>query len=124
MRLGPSAPHSAAEIVNGWSEEELGRIFRDFGEERYWRYIAQRIAEVLAAGPSRCCRAGRHRLRPGVSGGLAAPQIREREPIETTGQLVSAIGSGSGRGQRRPGARHINPATRVFQARASSGACS
>ena len=46
MRLGPSAPHSAAEIVNNWSEEELGRIFREYGEERYWRHIAQRIVEV------------------------------------------------------------------------------
>ena len=46
MRLGPSAPHSAAEIVNNWSEDELGRIFREYGEERYWRHIAQRIVEV------------------------------------------------------------------------------
>ena len=46
MRLGPSAPHSAVEIVNNWSEDELGRIFREYGEERYWRHIAQRIVEV------------------------------------------------------------------------------
>ena len=48
MRMGPSAPHSALEIINGWAEDELGRVFREYGEERFWRSIAQRIVEVHA----------------------------------------------------------------------------
>lgn len=46
MRMGPSASHSAEDIVNTWSEAELGRIFREYGEERAWHRIARRIVEV------------------------------------------------------------------------------
>ena len=42
MRMGPGAAASAEEIVNTWSEEELGRVFREYGEERFWKGIAQR----------------------------------------------------------------------------------
>lgn len=51
MRMGPSAGSSAEEIVNTWSEADLGRIFREYGEERAWRRIAQKIVEVCAAFP-------------------------------------------------------------------------
>ncbi len=34
---------SAAEIVNTWREDELGKIFREYGEERYWRRVAGAI---------------------------------------------------------------------------------
>lgn len=47
MRMGPSAVASAEEIVNSWSEAELGRIFREYGEERAWRRIASKIVEVM-----------------------------------------------------------------------------
>ncbi len=43
MRMDPSAPLSAADIVNGWSERELGDLFRRYGEERYARQIAKAI---------------------------------------------------------------------------------
>lgn len=42
MRMGPSAAASAEQILNTWSEAELGQIFRDYGEERHWRGIAGR----------------------------------------------------------------------------------
>ncbi|MGF1476844.1 MAG: 16S rRNA (cytosine(1402)-N(4))-methyltransferase RsmH [Geminicoccaceae bacterium] len=42
MRMG-RAGMSAADVVNGWSEVELGRILREFGEERYWRRVARAI---------------------------------------------------------------------------------
>jgi 16S rRNA (cytosine1402-N4)-methyltransferase len=44
MRLGKGARLSAAEIVNGYSEKELIRVFRDYGEERYAGRIARAIA--------------------------------------------------------------------------------
>ena len=47
MRMGPSAVASAEEIVNSWSETDLGRIFREYGEERAWRRIASKIVEVI-----------------------------------------------------------------------------
>jgi len=42
MRLDHSG-ESAADIVNTWREEDLGRIFREYGEERYWRRVADKI---------------------------------------------------------------------------------
>ncbi len=44
MRMGPSAVASAEQILNTWSEAELGQIFRDYGEERHWKGIAGRWA--------------------------------------------------------------------------------
>ena len=49
MRLGPSANEdglTAAEIVNGWSRDEIEEIVRTYGEERYSRKIAD---EIVAA---------------------------------------------------------------------------
>ncbi len=45
MRMDPTDPSlpTAADIVNEASEEELTRIFRDFGEERWARRIARAI---------------------------------------------------------------------------------
>lgn len=45
MRMDHRAHVSAAEIVNTWSEEELIRIFREYGEERNARQIASRIIQ-------------------------------------------------------------------------------
>ncbi len=41
---------SAADIVNSWREEDLGRIFREYGEERYWRRVAKAIVEGRKEG--------------------------------------------------------------------------
>jgi 16S rRNA (cytosine1402-N4)-methyltransferase len=43
MRMDPLQSLTAKEIVNSWSERELGRIFRDFGEEKQWRAAARAI---------------------------------------------------------------------------------
>lgn len=43
MRMDPTNTLTAAEIVNTWSEAELGRIFRDYGEEKHWRAAARTI---------------------------------------------------------------------------------
>ena len=45
MRMGPGANMSASDVVNGWPEEELARIIRDYGEEKHWRLLARRICE-------------------------------------------------------------------------------
>lgn len=37
---------TAEQVVNDWSEDRLGKLIRDYGEERYWRSIARRIAEA------------------------------------------------------------------------------
>lgn len=62
MRMDESAPLTAREIVNTWSEAELRSVFWRYGEERY----SGRIAAAIA-------------------------QRRAEKPIETTGELVELI---------------------------------
>jgi len=62
MRMDASAPLTAAEVVNGWSREELRRILFDYGEERY---------------------------APAIAGAIV--RRREEKPIETTLELVDII---------------------------------
>ena len=64
MRMDVSAPLTAHAVVNEWSFEELRRILRDYGEERYAANIAKAIVRT-----------------------------REQAPIETTLQLVEVIKS-------------------------------
>jgi 16S rRNA (cytosine1402-N4)-methyltransferase len=46
MRMDSSSGISAFEVVNGFAEEELSKIIRDFGEEKNHRRIAKKIVEV------------------------------------------------------------------------------
>lgn len=64
MRMDQSAPFSAYELVNTYSEAELMRIFFEYGEEKFSRRIASAIAER-----------------------------RKEKPIETTLELVEIIKS-------------------------------
>ena len=41
---------TAADAVNCWPEAELGRVFRELGEERHWRGIARRWKARLQRG--------------------------------------------------------------------------
>lgn len=43
MRMDASKGKTAADVVNGYSEEELSRIFFEYGEERYSKAIAKAI---------------------------------------------------------------------------------
>ena len=65
MRLDRSQALTAATVVNTYSEKELGRIFRDFGEERHWRAAARTLVSL--------------RNEPGYQG------------IQTTFELVHAL---------------------------------
>ena len=51
MRMDQSQTLSAKEIINGWSEDELNRIFRDFGEEKWARQIARVICDRRKDAP-------------------------------------------------------------------------
>ncbi len=85
MRMG-AGELTAGDIVNGYQEGELVRIFKDYGEERRSRRIAREIVER-----------------------------RARKPVETTGELREIVAGVSGPRHRTRG-RRIDPATRVFQA--------
>ena len=51
MRMDRSAPLSARDVVNEWSEKELTRIFYEYGEEKFSARIAQRIVEARRTAP-------------------------------------------------------------------------
>ncbi len=86
MRMGTRDEQTAADIVHHYSEAELERIFRDYGEERQ----ARRIARALVAS-------------------------REEAPLATTEQLREAVIAAKGRRPAWKKER-IDPATQVFQA--------
>lgn len=71
MRMG-EAEESAADVVNGYDQEDLAAIIFRYGEERHSRRIARAIAAE-----------------------------REREPIVTTGRLAQIIASAYPGGWRR-----------------------
>lgn len=51
MRLDPTLPINASELVNTLSEDELARILLEFGEERGARRIARKLVESRAQNP-------------------------------------------------------------------------
>ncbi len=51
MRLNPESGMSAADVVNGYSEENLADVIYRYGEERYSRRIAKAIAERRSVAP-------------------------------------------------------------------------
>ena len=62
MRMDPEAALSAREVVNGYSEQSLYEILRDYGEEKFAKNIAKHI----------CLE-------------------REKKPVSTTGELIEII---------------------------------
>jgi 16S rRNA (cytosine1402-N4)-methyltransferase len=86
MRMSAGDGLCAADVVNGASEAELIRIFREYGEER----LAPRIARAIVAD-------------------------RVTKPFERTLQLAQMIARVA-RSRDSDGRRHKHPATRVFQA--------
>lgn len=51
MRMNPDLELTAADIVNTWSEKELGRIFREYGEEKQWKTAARVIVSARQERP-------------------------------------------------------------------------
>lgn len=84
MRMNPEAGRTAADILATGTEDELNDIFWLYGEEKW----ARRIAKFIVAE-------------------------REKEPIQTTGQLVTVIKKAVPAGARQ---EEQHPAKRCFQA--------
>ena len=63
MRMDPTAPLTAHEVVNTYSEERLKKLIFDYGEERFAGRIASRICEGKAPARDhlRACR--HHKIR-------------------------------------------------------------
>ena len=45
MRMNKESSLTAAEILNNWSEKDLGDIFLEFGEETHWNLAARKIVK-------------------------------------------------------------------------------
>lgn len=51
MRMDTTKPFSAYNLVNEYSEEELARVIRDYGEEKFARSIARHIVKARTTKP-------------------------------------------------------------------------
>lgn len=51
MRMNTEQELTAAEIINTWSEQELGTLFREYGEEKKWRLAAHAIVQARKQKP-------------------------------------------------------------------------
>lgn len=51
MRMDTTKPFSAYNLVNEYSEEELTRVIRDYGEEKFARSIARHIVKARTLKP-------------------------------------------------------------------------
>ena len=85
MRMDQSQVLSTRGIVNEWSQTDIARILREYGEESW----AVQIARVIT-------------------------DRREKEPIETTAQLVAILDAAIPKKVRSKDSSH--PARRTFQA--------
>lgn len=50
MRMDPTQSLTAKEIINTWSEADLGYIFREYGDEKRWKVAAHAIVHARVQG--------------------------------------------------------------------------
>jgi 16S rRNA (cytosine1402-N4)-methyltransferase len=74
MRMDPSAGPTAAEVLNTYPAQELARVLREYGEERFARRIAARVVRA-----------------------------REQEPFERTSRLADLVRAAVPAATRRTG---------------------
>ncbi|MFZ4574455.1 MAG: 16S rRNA (cytosine(1402)-N(4))-methyltransferase RsmH [Phycisphaerales bacterium] len=122
MRLDPTLPSTAADLVNSLSESDLAAMIEEFGEDYSARRIARKLVQVRAGGPilttSRLAEAVRSAV-PGQRGGgksmidpatktFQALRIAVNDELGCLGAMLKAIESRAGRaGWLKPGARVV-----------------
>lgn len=85
MRMDQSAPLTAKDVVNGWSQEELRRILWQYGEERYAGPIAAAIVRERGQAPIE----GTGRLAEIVREAMPAKARREKQhPAKRSFQAI------------------------------------
>lgn len=114
MRMDPEAELSAYEVINTYSEQDLFRIFHDYGEERWAKRIAQFIVRERQTAPIRTtgglvdviCKAIPKAVRQ-AAGGHPAKRVFQAVRIEVNdelGILETAF---------RTAVRHLKPGGRI-----------
>ncbi len=85
MRMDRSCGITAYDVVNTWPEEQLTRIFRDYGEERFARRISAAIAAKREEKPIETT----FELVDIIKGALPAPALREKQhPAKRSFQAI------------------------------------
>jgi 16S rRNA (cytosine1402-N4)-methyltransferase len=93
MRMNQSQGITAAEVLNTYGENELARIFKEYGEERYAKQVAKAIvdrrkAEVFKASSDLAAVVGKIvPYIPGKTTGHPAKRIFQALRIEVNGEL-------------------------------------
>lgn len=91
MRMDRSGSLTAAEVVNGYSQAELARVLREYGEERYAVRIARAVVAARSTAPLR--RTGElaalvhGAVPPGTPGGDPAKRTFQAIRIEVNGEI-------------------------------------
>lgn len=81
MRMGPDAPITAADVVNSWSEAQLTRIIREYGEEPMARRIARAIVSARPLDSTA-------RLSTIIADAMPAARRRAGHPARRTFQAI------------------------------------
>lgn len=102
MRMDPSQKLSGWDVVNRYSEKELQRVIREFGEEPLFRKIAQRIVISRHSGTVETCAdladivlkayGGRGKMHPATKTFQAIRIEVNKELDELTSGLTAALG--------------------------------
>jgi len=93
MRMDTTRGITAAEVVNTYSEAELARIFKEYGEERYAKPVAKAIVAARTSEPFRNSSALTTLIAkvipfiPGKSTGHPAKRVFQALRIEVNGEL-------------------------------------
>lgn len=64
MRMNQQSLLTAEEIVNNWSEKEIGRVLKEYGEEKQWRKVASVIVAARNEKPIKTTKELADLLRP------------------------------------------------------------
>ena len=93
MRMDATQGKTAADIVNSYSEQDLARIFKEFGEERYAKGVAKAIVEARKTKPFTTSTELAGLIAkvipfiPGKSSGHPAKRVFQALRIEVNGEL-------------------------------------
>ena len=93
MRMDATQGKTAADIVNSYSEQDLARIFKEFGEERYAKGVARAIVEARKTTPFSTSTQLAGLISkvipfiPGKSSGHPAKRVFQALRIEVNGEL-------------------------------------
>ncbi len=93
MRMNPEAGKTAADVVNSYTEPELARIFKEYGEERYAKAVAAEIVSARKVKPFATSTELAALIAkvipfiPGKSSGHPAKRVFQALRIEVNGEL-------------------------------------